>query len=183
MDLMQDASISGIEAADVAIVASTENALIGGGPNGVVHTVGAAGGVDVLDDNGWLADGGDVFGNVEEEDLWLLGCEAVDADDQALVVLAEGDDTDGLVEGLGEDAFTSLNFPDLECLVTGSCHAVLGVACDVDVPDDTIVAREGAETVAVRGGPEGEDLILGAAEEDVAFSVEFQVIDGSFVSF
>ncbi len=51
------------------------------------------------------------------------------------------------------------------------------------MPDDTIVAREGAETVAVRGGPEGEDLILGAAEEDIAFSVEFQVIDGSFVSF
>ena len=83
MDFMQDASISGIEAADVAIVATTawtveethirtENALIGGSPNGVVHTVGAAGGVDVLDDNGWLADGGDVFGNVEEEDLWLI---------------------------------------------------------------------------------------------------------------
>ena len=53
---------------------------------------------------------------------------------------------------------------------------------DVEGPYGAFMAIVGAETLAVVGEPDVDDMVLRAGEEKVAFAIELDLCEGSFVA-
>lgn len=115
-------------------------------------------------------DGTDVFHHVVQdgEDVVTTG--------------AEFDTLDWHGGGPGVHVLAVVDGPHLDAVVGAAGDSALRVAVDIDRPDGTGVALQGAETLAVDRVPDTGDVIFGTGEHQVTLTVVLDLREGTLVA-
>jgi len=99
-----------------------------------------------------------------------------------LGALSKGDAAHGTAVGEVADALSGLAVPQPDGGIGAGCKNTAAEAIDIEVPNGTLVAAEGADAIAILGAPHGRDMILAAGEEQITVVIELDDGDGSLVT-
>ena len=185
-DLLELFAGDGIVKADGPIVEGNEEGLVHVEPNDVggvdALAVGHFGQIDLQPRSVGIVFRVVILGNVVDGYLRIVLHERVGDGGIHLRPLGKGDAADRTVVGEVADALSGLAVPQPDGGIGAGRKDPAAEPIDVEVPNGTLVAVEGADAVAILGAPHGWDMVLAAGEEQIAVVVELDDGDGSLVT-